>query len=127
MQSHEKRYVEILSQGDFLFEDKFLKNLLQLESDLTKKIYFLERIAMRLSPYNLDFMRKISWVISKTYFKKSLFSQSTENLQAAIRETQTAIEYLERFAKYEGKIKNNRILVESHFLENCQFLTTKQV
>lgn len=82
---------------------------------------------MRLSPYNLDFMRKISWVISKTYFKKSLFSQSTENLQAAIRETQTAIEYLERFAKYEGKIQNNRILVESHFLENCQFLTTKQV
>ena len=116
-----------MHQGEFLFEDKFLKNLLQLEGDLVKKIYFLERIAMRLSPYNFDFMRKISWIISKNYFKKSVLSQSTDNLQAALREAKTSSEYLERYIKYECKIKGNRVLSECHFLENCQFLTAKQV
>lgn len=34
--NHEKRYIEILSQSNFLFADKFLKNLMAGEADLSK-------------------------------------------------------------------------------------------
>jgi hypothetical protein len=72
--NHEKRLVDIMSQSHFLFVDKFMKNLLMPETDLTKKIYFLERIFFRLSQSNFDFLRKMSWILSKTYYKKSVKS-----------------------------------------------------
>ena len=72
--NHEKRFIEILAQSNFLFGDKFLKNLLAAETDLNKKIYFLERIMFRLSSSNYDFIRKMAFILSKTYYKKSVKS-----------------------------------------------------
>ena len=75
-----------MTQTNFLFADKFLKNLMAKETDLTKQIYFLERIMFRLSGSNFDTIRKMAWILAKTYYKKSVKSQNTNNLQAAIRE-----------------------------------------
>ena len=42
----------------------------------------------RLNSTNFDFIRKMAWILGKTYYKKSVKSQNTNNLQAAIREIQ---------------------------------------
>lgn len=67
-----KRYIEALQACQFLFQDKFIKSLLQIEKDFLRKLDFLKRIYSEINPYNFEYLRKISWHISKIYYKKAM-------------------------------------------------------
>ena len=68
-----KRYIEALKSCQFLFQDKFIKSLLQNEKDFRNKLDFLKTIYTAINPYNYEYLRKISWYISKTYYKKAVY------------------------------------------------------
>ena len=80
------RLVEILQQSQFLFQDNFLKNLIEPLQGLDRKIEFLEVLENHLFDVNFDFIRKITWILSKLYYKKSIESQSLGTRDLAFRE-----------------------------------------
>ena len=65
-------YVEIMESTQFLFEDHFLKNLSDPITAVAAKIQFMEKILNQVHDLNLDLVRKLSWILSKLYYSKSL-------------------------------------------------------
>ena len=61
---------------------------------MTKKIYIYERLYSFVHPDNYELIRKLSWIISTSFYKKSLISHSILSFQAAFREVNHAAEYL---------------------------------
>ena len=49
---------------------------------MTKKIKFLEQIYQSINENNYDFLRKTTFYLAKTYYKKSSLSQNEKNIQA---------------------------------------------
>jgi len=115
-----KRFCEILQSCQFIFQDKFIKNILSNEINLTKKIKFLEQIYQSINENNYDFLRKTTFYLAKTYYKKSSLSQNEKNIQASLHENQLAFLYLQKYMQFTQKIEENYILTEAAFLANDQ-------
>jgi len=84
-----------------------LKNLVQHETCLEKKLFLYERLYSQLSPDNYDFNRKLSWLISKTYYKKSVMSQNSQDLEGALAEIIKSRDYYDLYTKFTLKITEN--------------------
>ena len=75
-----QRFCEILQSCQFIFQDKFIKNVLSNEINLTNKIKFLEMIYSSINENNYDFLRKTCFYLAKIYYKKSTLSQNESNI-----------------------------------------------
>ena len=82
------------------FQDKFIKSLLQSERDLGNKLKFLDNVYKAINPYNYEFLRKISWYMSKTYYKKAVQSQNRLDLRGAEHENEAAALFLRRYEEH---------------------------
>lgn len=96
----EQRYVEIIESCKFLVQDKFLKNLISPEPSLTKKIQFYVRLINAIHKDHVDFYRQLCWILSKLYYKKSVHSQNTQNLELSMGEIRSAVFYFEQYQQY---------------------------
>ena len=77
--SAKQRYIEIMESSRFIFNDHFLKNLLQQIPSTQYRIQFIEKAFNSVNQLNLDLFRRFAWVLSKLYYKKSLSSQNVQN------------------------------------------------
>lgn len=105
------RYIELIESFSFLVQDKFLKNLIAPEPSLTKKIQFYSSLMINLHRDHLEFQRQLCWILSKLYYKKSVHSQNTQNLDHSLGEIRNSIFYFEQYINNTNLIKQNRILV----------------
>mmetsp|Transcript_2726 Transcript_2726/g.4275 ORF Transcript_2726/g.4275 Transcript_2726/m.4275 type:complete len:128 (-) Transcript_2726:1510-1893(-) len=69
----------------------------------------------------------ISWMISKTYYKKSVFSQNGSNLKDALAEVKKSKEYLNLFRRFTYKMQENAILSKINYLDQQIFVSVKQI
>ena len=72
---------------------------------------------------NLDFMRKLSWKLSRLYHKLSTFSHKNFNYLEALKYSEVAKEYFTNYKNLTKKISKHPILKRCNFLEDHQFLT----
>lgn len=121
----EQRFVEILEASSFLFSDGFLRNVVEPLKKTTFQIDFFEKMLFKLNQDNYDFARKLQWVLSKLYLKKSYESQSLKRIDDALHFHRTAQTYFAKYCSFTEKIKFNPILSTEKYLQKSNFLNKK--
>jgi len=105
-----------------LFEEKFLKNIINLDTEITRKLYNYERLYSHINPENYELMRKLSWLLSKLFYKKSEESYNSNNFKASLQEAGFAGEYLNQYDGCTRKLERSEVLRRHQYLDNNSFI-----
>ena len=65
-------FIECLQRCRFLFQNKLIKKMIEIGDSFKSKIKVLESIFFKVNIHNYEYLRMLSWHISKYYYKKAI-------------------------------------------------------
>jgi len=91
--------------------------MIEIGDSFKSKIKVLESIFFKVNIHNYEFLRMLSWHISKYYYKKAIEDETQKNdAQLAAVDNHKSLQYFLRYVELTKQIQQNKILSNANFL-----------